>query len=266
MKFKKIYLEITNVCNLKCSFCHGTKRRKQFIDFESFQQILAKIKNYTNYLYFHIMGEPLMHPLINELINEASKDFYINITTNGYLISKLVNNKNIRQINISLHSYDPQYQISLEDYLTNICENAKKLSENQTIINYRLWIKNKYQKRIVAFLNNYYQTNIVLQKGFKIKDNIFIEEDEEFVWPSMENEFTFLEGGCKALKDHLGILVDGTVVPCCLDSEGIIKLGNIYQSDLESILNSPLALEISKGFKDNKRVHKLCQKCNFRLK
>ena len=62
MKFKKIYLEITNVCNLKCSFCHGTKRRKQFIDFEDFQQILAKIKNYTNYLYFHIMGEPLMHP------------------------------------------------------------------------------------------------------------------------------------------------------------------------------------------------------------
>ena len=90
MVFKKIYIEITNVCNLNCSFCHGTKRARKYMSFAEFKTILTKIKKYTKYLYFHVMGEPLMHPQINEFINEASKDFYVNITTNGYLIKKLV--------------------------------------------------------------------------------------------------------------------------------------------------------------------------------
>ena len=110
--YKKIYLEITNNCNLSCNFCAKNKRTKAFLDEEKFHIILDKIKPHTKYLYFHLMGEPLLHPKINEYIDYASKDFFINITTNGYLINKIKNNKNIRQLNISLHSFD-EFNITL---------------------------------------------------------------------------------------------------------------------------------------------------------
>ena len=100
--FKKIYVEITNNCNLSCSFCNENKRTKEFITIDKFNILLDKLRGYTDFIYFHLMGEPLMHPKINELIDLASKSFKINITTNGYLLDKIKNNKNIRQINVSL--------------------------------------------------------------------------------------------------------------------------------------------------------------------
>ena len=117
VKFKKIYLEITNICNLSCDFCIKNDRKIKILSFDEFKIIIEKIKNYTNYLYFHILGEPLMHHEINKFIDIASNKFKVNITTNGYFINKIINNKNVRQINISLHSYDEKYGISLDDYL-----------------------------------------------------------------------------------------------------------------------------------------------------
>ncbi len=118
--FKKVYLEITNNCNLNCSFCNKNKRNKRFITKDEFNIILDKLKDYTEYLYFHVMGEPLIHPLINELIDIASNNFFVNITTNGYFIDRIGDNKNIRKISISLHSYDEKNNKSLDNYLENI--------------------------------------------------------------------------------------------------------------------------------------------------
>ena len=119
-KYKKVYLEITNRCNLSCDFCIRNKRKIKDLTIEEFKFILYKLKPLTNYLYFHVLGEPLIHEQINEFINYASQSFDINITTNGYLIDKIKDNKNIRQVNISLHSYDDKYKLSLEEYLSNI--------------------------------------------------------------------------------------------------------------------------------------------------
>ena len=105
-RFKKIYIEISNGCNLNCDFCIKNKRKNKFITVDEFKIILNKVKDYTVYLYFHILGEPILHPIINELINIASIDFKVNITSNGYLIDRIKDNKNIRQLNISLHSFD----------------------------------------------------------------------------------------------------------------------------------------------------------------
>ena len=120
--FKKIYLEITNNCNLNCDFCIKNNREKRFMALADFQVILEKLKPYTKYLYFHLMGEPLLHPEINKYINLAHQNFFINITTNGYLIKRIKDNHNIRQINISLHSYNSVYNIPLEKYMANIFE------------------------------------------------------------------------------------------------------------------------------------------------
>ena len=260
---KKIYIEITNSCNLDCSFCIKNKRKNKFMSFDEFKTILDKISGYTNYLYFHVMGEPLLHPKINEFIDFAHERFYINITTNGYLINRL-KTKNIRQLNISVHSYDPKYGISLHEYLNNIFEVVDKL--DNTYISYRFWVKNKYSSDILDIINKHYSTDYLvdgLKKANILKKNVFINTNKEFVWPSLDNNIDSSVSTCYALRDHIGILSDGTVVPCCLDSDGTINLGNIFVEDLETIIKSKRFNDMLSGFRKNKRVEELCKHCNF---
>lgn len=263
-KYKKIYVEITNSCNLSCPFCAKTKRKKEFITIDNFKIILNKLNDFTDYLYFHILGEPLLHPHINELIDLASQRFKVNITTNGYLIKNIENNKNIRQLNISLHSFNDSYNKSLDTYLNEIFSTTDKLKEN-TFISYRLWVNSKYNKEIVDKINKKYNSNIDyknIKNNTTISKNIFISTHEEFIWPnSSDSENT---GTCYALKDHIGILVDGTITPCCMDSEGNIKLGNIYKDDIIDVINSTKYKTMEQGFKENKRIEELCKHCNFK--
>lgn len=261
--FKKVYLEITNNCNLNCSFCIGNQRVKKFIDVEQFRILLDKLNGYTKYLYFHVMGEPLLHPNINELIELASKNYFVNITTNGYLIKRIVENKNIRQLNISLHSFDDKNQKELVDYLNDIFDSVDKLVVNNTIVKYRLWVNSKYKEILLNKLSQKYNVVIGDNKKLKLGDNIYYEVEDEFVWPSMDNNYYNEVGSCRGLRDHIGILVDGTVVPCCLDSAGIINLGNIYKQELNDIISSNLARQMKQGFLNNRKNHELCRKCNF---
>lgn len=261
--FKRIYLEITNNCNLNCSFCIGNQREKMFIDIENFKIILSKLKGYTKYLYFHVMGEPLLHPKINELIDLASKDYYINITTNGYLIKRIKDNKNIRQLNISLHSYDPSYNKTIDEYLNDIFQAVDNLVLNNTIVKYRLWVGKDTKKEIIAKLNQKYNVKIDNEKELKLSNNVYFEVEQEFIWPSMDNNYYNEIGSCRGTRDFIGILVSGTIIPCCLDSAGIINLGNIYNQELSDIISSNLFQEMKNGFLNNKKCHELCRKCNF---
>ena len=86
---------------------------------------------------------------------------------------------------------------------------------------------------------------------------------EKFQWPNMNIEPLGDTGFCHGLRDHFGILVDGTVVPCCLDKEGAIALGSIQNQTLTDILESPRALSILHGFKKRKLVESLCQRCQY---
>lgn len=262
-RFKKVYVEITNVCNLRCPFCIGNTRKKDFLRMEDAKILFEKLKPYTNYLYFHLMGEPLMHPQVNELIDVASKDFYINLTTNGYCIERIAENKNIRQINISLHSYDAQYDVSLEDYCHRIFITADQLHRAGTIINYRLWVSTPNRDALLEQLNQHYGTKIDGSKKETLGAGIYFDTEHIFTWPSLEAKEVGTEGKCYALKDHIGVLVDGTVVPCCLDSAGVIALGNLFQEDMDTILHQKRVLTMLEGFACGKKVETLCQKCDF---
>lgn len=261
--FKKIYLEITNNCNLDCSFCIGNNRSKKFLSKDDFNLLLDKLEGYTKYLYFHVMGEPLLHPLINEFIDLASLRYYVNITSNGYLIKRIRDNVNIRQINLSLHSFDIKYNKSFDDYMNDIFDSVDNLVGNNTIVKYRVWVNSEYKDKILSKLSEKYNVVIGANKSLKLADNIYYEVEEEFIWPSMDNDYYTEEGSCRGLRDHIGVLVDGTVVPCCLDSAGIINLGNIYKQELNDIISSDLIKEMKQGFLNNKKIHELCKKCNF---
>ena len=264
--YKKVYVEITNNCNLNCDFCPHNKRPHKFISLDEFQIVLNKLKGHTNYLYFHVLGEPLLHPNINELINNAASEGYnINITTNGYLINRVEDNTNIRQINISLQSYTPNSNKTLEEYLNDIFTAIDKLKKH-TYISLRMWVLGDNTTEILNYINNKYNKDIKYYEGYQstvLEDNVFIAFNKEFIWPSMNREVISDKGYCYALKDHIGILVDGTVIPCCLDGDGIINLGNIYETKLEDIINSKRYQDMYNGFKRKEKVEELCKRCDF---
>lgn len=266
MKLKKIYLEITNGCNLNCDFCIKNKRKVNNLTIDNYKFIINKIKNYTKEIYLHILGEPLLHKDINEFINYANKqNLLVNITTNGYLINNIKSNHNIHRLNISLHSFNEKYQISIETYLKNIFNVIDNLKD-KTYITLRIWVKGKDTNYILNYLNNRYNQNIKNlepNKKIKIAPNLLIDTFHEFIWPDLNNDYYNEIGTCKGLIDHIGILSDGTIIPCCLDSLGNLKLGNIYEDELEDIFNKPIVKEMINGFKNNKKVCELCKHCNF---
>lgn len=264
---KKVYIEITNSCNLKCDFCIQNKGSKKFMTIDEFTAILDKLNGYTKYLYFHILGEPLLHPQVRSLIKFAhDSGFYVNITTNGYLISRIRNVSNIRQLNISLHSYDEKYHIALEDYMNSIFEVVDELKD--TYVSYRLWVKNDHTEEILKLLNKHYNTlfelnDIISARNITVNSHIFINSFHEFIWPDLENEYYSCDGTCYAIRDHIGILVDGTIVPCCLDTKGDINLGNIFDETLDSVLQSRRVLHMMNGFQNKMKYEELCRHCSF---
>lgn len=261
-KFKKIYIEITNYCNLNCSFCSLDNKEKREMSLEEFEYVLKQIDDYTDYLYLHVKGEPLLHSKFAQILNLCMKYHKkVNLTTNATLLAKNVDvifNSSTRQINISLHS------LINENLLDDIIKSADALSKNIQIV-YRLWADNKLEKKIVDKLEKYYNKSLD-GLNIKLKENTYLNKDKQFIWPSLNNEFISDKGKCCGLITHLGILVDGTVIPCCLDSSGIINLGNIFNEDFDMILNKERTKIIKTNFQNRKLVEELCQKCDFRKK
>lgn len=283
-KYKRVYIEITNVCNLSCSFCPLTKRAKSFLDEEKFVHILNEVSPYTDYIYLHLMGEPLLNPGLEVFLDEAyKKGIKVNITTNGTLLKKnkeiLLNAKSLRQVNISLHSFEANdSKITFEEYFNDVLSFIDEANRNTDIIcSMRLWNfdgektkgENELNEKITKLINMKfgYEDDVmkVLEENrrVKIKDRIYLNGAEKFQWPTMNIEPLGDSGFCHGLRDHFGILVDGTVVPCCLDGEGNIPLGNIYSESLKSILEGERARSIFEGFSCRKRVEELCKRCGY---
>ena len=262
MRFKKVYIEITNGCNLNCDFCIGNKRKVKFMTFSEFKIILSKIKPYTNYLYFHVLGEPLLHPDVVKFIKYAhDSGFNINITTNGYLIDKLKGIDFIRQINVSIHSFNSKYGVSFNDYINNVFDVIDSMSN--TYISLRLWV-GENKNNLNTILEHYGISNIPGNfDGFKLRDKVYLSKFHEFIWPSFNNNYYSEEGSCYGLIDHIGILSDGSIVPCCLDSNGSIFLGNIFSDSLDDILSSDRVKKIIDGFKGHYKCEEFCRHCKF---
>ena len=273
--FKKIYIEITNICNLKCKFCPETNRKKEFMSVDDFEEIIEKIHKYTNLVCLHVKGEPLLHSKLEDILKVLEKyNLKANITTNGTLIQEnlevIKNSKAVRQINFSLHS-STQNEMFSNKYLQNIFESVEELKD--VIISYRLWnlknIKeNDINLEIIKSTEGYYNIqnlkySLIENEFLKLKENVFINQDIEFTWPDINKEVIIEKGRCLALKEQIAILVDGTVVPCCLDNNGDIPLGNIFEESIEGILNKPKSIEIKKKFENNIISCDLCKTCGF---
>lgn len=282
-KFKKVYIEITNVCNLKCSFCPDSGREPAFMDIEEFTHIIQQVKPFCEYIYLHIMGEPLLNPKLESFLKICYDNLIkVNITTNGTLLNRcgelLLDSKALRKVSISLHSFEAnEGNELLDNYINNTVSFIKKAVEKGIICELRLWNMDSDQLKgindlngeIIKKLEESFQPDFNLwlavknQANVKLQDRLFISRAEIFEWPDINRDITEEKVFCYGLRDQFGILVDGTVVPCCLDSEGNIPLGNIFKEPLSDILYSERAVLIYEGFSGRKAVEELCKKCGY---
>ena len=274
-RFNKIYLEISNVCNLRCSFCPGTKRPPKMMDEATFSALLPKLRPWTDYLYFHLMGEPLCHPLLETYLSMAGEmGFKVILTTNGTLLQKqqavLLDAPALHKVNVSLHAFEANdLQMPFEDYLDQ-CLAFGKAAEGKALVSYRLWNSGGQEElngKIVETMERYFPKPWVQERrGIRIGQRIYLEHGDKFDWPDLGAQQEETPVFCQGLRDQLGILCDSTVVPCCLDHEGDLALGNLLETSMESILDSPRARAIYDGFSCGKAVEALCRKCGYALR
>ncbi len=272
MRFQKIYLEISNLCNLHCAFCPGTKRAPGRMSEGDFSALLPKIRPYTDFLYFHLMGEPLCHPLLGRFLALAGEQgFKVILTTNGTLIAKqqklLLSSPALHKTNISLHAFEANdLAMPFAQYLAD-CIAFGQAAIGQKLVVYRLWNgggADTFNHHILTALEKGFPSPWAeVRGGYRLADKVFVEHGDRFDWPDLAAEEGSERVFCYGLRDQLGVLCDGTVVPCCLDHEGDLALGNLFEEDLESILSSPRAKAIYDGFSGRVAAEELCRKCGY---
>ena len=275
-QYSKVYLEITNRCNLHCSFCPGTRRAPRMMSPAEFRFLAEQLRPVTRYLYLHLMGEPLLHPDLPELLQIAGElDILVNITTNGTLLLQteetLINAPSVRKVSISLHSLEANDGQEFAAYLANGISFARKAAAAGKLIGLRLWnldgeVPGQHTLND-AMLQELHQAFPAewqpVRGGFQLAERTFLEFGERFEWPDLAAEEKGEHTFCYGLRDQFGVLCDGTVVPCCLDHEGDLALGNLFVQPLEEILTSPRAAAIYEGFSGRKAAEELCRKCGY---
>lgn len=269
--YARVYVEITNVCNMACSFCHGHSRPPRRMSADEFSRVLDALEGQTRYVYYHLMGEPLTHPDLPEFLRMAKeRGFYSVITTNGTLLSRRQDEiiaAAPHKVSISVHSFESGSEQAFESYLEGIADFADDASRAGIIVVFRLWNKGYdggRNERIEAFLRHRFAGEWTENtRGIRIRDKLHLEWGDRFVWPDKDAPEQGQEVFCYGLGDHFGILSDGTVVPCCMDSDGVIALGNVFSCPLPEILSSPRAQAISQGFAHRRASEDLCRRCSY---
>ena len=271
-RFQKIYVEISNICDLRCSFCPGTRRRPRAMSEDEFTALLPKLRPWTDYLYFHLMGEPLCHPLLGRFLELAGDaGFRVILTTNGTHLHRrqelLLSSPGLHKVNISLHAFEANdLPIPFGEYLER-CVAFGKAAEGKKLVVYRLWngggadaLNGEITEALKAAFPGPWREG---RRGLAIGDRVFLEHGDKFDWPDLKAPEGSGRIFCYGLRDQLGILCDGTVVPCCLDHEGDLALGNIFHDPMEQILSAPRALAIYEGFSNREAAEELCRKCGY---
>ena len=271
-RFNKVYLEISNLCNLRCAFCPGTKRAPHRMTEEEFSALLPKIRPFSDYLYFHLMGEPLCHPLLGRFLELAGQaGFKVILTTNGTLLPKmqavLLSAPALHKVNISLHAFEANdLAVPFSEYLRG-CFAFGKAAEGKCIVSYRLWNgggADELNGQILDTMAEYFPRPWAEERrGPRLGQKIYLEYGDKFDWPDLSAADNGERVFCYGLRDQIGVLCDGTVVPCCLDHEGDLNLGNLHETTMEEILETPRAKAIYEGFQKGKAAEELCRKCGY---
>ena len=275
-RFSRVYTEITNRCNRACSFCPGTRRAPGELSAAQFGVLAEKLRPWTDYLYLHVMGEPLLHPELDKILQtSADLGFFTALTTNGTLLPDcraVLLAAPLYKLSVSLHSFEANEQGGFSDYLTGCTEVGRALAEKGTLVSFRLWNLDGQTTRglheqndaVLAHLHRAFPGPWAQNaKGYRLAERVYLEYGERFDWPDLGARDNGACGTCHGLRDQLAVLCDGSAVPCCLDHDGELTLGNLFSQEVAEILASPLAVSILEGFQRRERVAPLCRRCGY---
>lgn len=284
MKFYRIYIELTNVCGLRCSFCPTKEQPNTIMDLGFFETVIKQAKEYTKEIACHVMGDPLTLLNLSDYLDIIQKHgLKAMLTTSGYFIKKHTTatlfHPAVKQINISLNSYNKNdTAISFEQYIEpvlNLCK-EKTAQQKELFINLRMWNLDNgmseldFNNQVIKALNEAFSLNLDIKTlnpksktSIRLENKVLLHFDTYFEWPSLANQ-TYGHGSCLGLRSHIAILASGIVVPCCLDSKGIIELGDLHKNSLQTILQSSRAQNMIEGFKVGKCSEELCLKCSYK--
>ncbi len=284
MKFYRIYIELTNVCGLSCSFCPTKALPTKEMDLDFFESIMKQAKVYTKEIACHVVGDPLTLSNLDAYLDIIHKHgLKAMLTTSGYFLKKhtydTLFHPCVKQINISLNSFNKNdTSLTFEQYMNPVlalCE-AKLEREEEIFINLRVWnldemmSERTFNETLFEKLSSTFDTELDLKniyeekpKSIRLASKILVHFDNYFEWPSLNNQ-TYGHGTCQGLQSHVAILASGKVVPCCLDCDGIIELGDLHENTLDEILTAKRAVDMLEGFKEGKAVEELCQKCSYK--
>ena len=278
--YSRVYVEITNICNRNCSFCPGTVRPPRRMSLAEFDTVTDRLRGVTEYLYYHVMGEPLTHPELPALIRLAwEKGFKSAITTNGTLLplrGRELMDAGVYKVNISVHSFEDGEDAAAHGrYLDGILDFADEASRRGVLTVLRLWNLDGLGEalggnndRTLDYLRKRFPDGEATPwkfspRGARLRDKLHLEYGDRFEWPDRTAEDRGDSVFCYGLKDHFAILCEGSVVPCCLDREGVIALGNIFETPIEEILSSPRAAAMREGFRCRRATEELCRRCGY---
>lgn len=278
--YARVYVEITNICNRACSFCPGTTRPLRRMTLSEFGTVTDRLQGVTEYLYYHVMGEPLTHPDLPAFIRLAGeKGFRSAVTTNGTLLPRRgreLIDAGVYKVNISVHSFEDGEDAAAHGaYLDGILDFADEASRNGVLTVLRLWNLDGHGEalggnnaRTLDYLRARFPDGGATpwkysNRGVRLRDKLHLEYGDRFAWPDMEAEDRGDGVFCYGLKDHFAILCDGSVVPCCLDREGAITLGNVFEAPVEDMLASPRAQAMREGFQRRRATEELCRRCGY---
>lgn len=273
MKFKRIYVEICNTCNLSCSFCASRPAHPRQMSVEQFADIVEQVRPYTDHLYLHLLGEPLMHPQLEAILQICQRaSLHVQLTTNGTLLAsrrELLEAYPPRQINISVHSFWEQPRDLCANYLEQVLTCGDALSAH-SYISYRLWQVEEGEdpktQTLLRAICAYYEMPLPerLQGSLRLADRRFLSFERAFEWPSLQRPVRAQRGRCRGLVDMLAIRSNGEVVPCCLDAHGQEVLGNVFEERFADILEKPYTLLLRQGMQQGLLRSPLCQRCTYR--
>ncbi len=284
MKFYRIYIELTNVCGLTCSFCPTKELPNKEMDLVFFESVIKQAQKFTKEIACHVVGDPLTQSNLHEYLDIIHKyGLKAMLTTSGYFLKKhtydTLFHPCVKQINISLNSFNKNdTSLTFEQYLNpilSLCD-AKLKQEKELFINLRVWnldeMMSEYSFNEILFdrLSSSFDVSLSLDtiytdrpKSIRLASKILVHFDSYFEWPSLNNK-SYGHGTCQGLQSHVAILASGKVVPCCLDCDGVIELGDLHEMRLDDILNTTRTLNMLEGFKEGKAVEELCQKCSYK--
>jgi radical SAM protein with 4Fe4S-binding SPASM domain len=281
LRFQRIYVEITNICNLRCDFCAGTTRRPASMDPAFFEQVIRQIAPLTGQFCLHVLGEPLLHPHFGTIMDLcADAGVQVNLTTNATLLPEksdlLLQNRALRQINFSMQSLRRGNGLD-HDTLEAILEFSRQALSlrHELYINFRLWTLDSLHAPARSDFNAAVLARIAAslgcetphlppgRKSARLAGRAYLHLDTVFDWPGDLTTQERDRGFCHALSTHCAILADGTVCPCCLDADGRIALGNLHDAPLDAILDSPRARAMAAGFAAGRLAEEICRHCTY---